>query len=266
MMQRSIARTSFLALAMALVLGACLVALAGCSSTFTIGTNSQEAVKIDVKNETGQAITAVAVKSSFEQDFSDALEQEGDWQSDASAELYIDPAIVEVSSEKTVEGENATVVEQSDVVLEPRTDIQITTADGMTYALHQLNIEDVKDATLKIEDGTAYLVYTSIATGEEVNTLDAERAYQDQQKAAAEAEQAAADQERDDQSAAKSNDSSANGSSKSSTTNTSKSSSTSNSSSSSNSSSNSSSSASSGGDSSSASSGEDACVDDLVLN
>lgn len=262
-MQRTITSRTITATLVAFLLGVCLLVCAGCASTFTIGTASQDAVKISAKNETGQAITAVAVKSSFAEDFSDALEQSGDWQSDATAELYLDPAIVEVSSEKTVEGENATVTEEQDVILEPRTDIQITTADGMTYELHQLNIEDIKDATVKLEGDTAYLVYTSIATGEEVDTLEAEQAYQDQQKAAEEAERAAAQQEQQQaaedaqaaSSAAKSSNSGSNASSDSSNKSTSSSAPKSTPSS-----------TSSDNSSSSASSGEDACVDDLVLN
>lgn len=271
-MQRTTTSRTITATLVAFLLGVCLLACAGCASTFTIGTDSEDAVKISAKNETGQAITALAVKSTLAEDFSDALEQSGDWASDATAELYLDPAIIEVTSEKTVEGENATVTEEQDVILEPRTDIRITTADGMTYELHQLNIEDIKDATVKLEGDTAYLVYTSIATGEEVDTLEAEQAYRDQQKAAAEAEQAANQQEQqqagNNAQAASLTEKSSNGSSNAGSTSnkSTSSSSASKSTSDSSKSSNSSSSSSSGNSSSSASSGEDACVDDLVLN
>lgn len=247
----------------------CLLACSGCTQTLTIGTNSDGAVKIDAKNETGQAITALAVKNSFAKDFTDALEQQGDWANDASATLYIDPTIIEVSSEETVEGQNGMATKESDVVIEPRMDIQITTADGMTYELHQLNASDIKDAALKIENGTAYLVYTSIESGQEVNTLEAELAYQEQARAAAEAEAAAQQAKADAEKAA--NDASADNKKQSSSS--SKSSGASGSSSSGSSTGSSKASGSSSGSSSSgstgsgsASDGEDVCVDDIILN
>lgn len=265
---RTVNKTITVLLTMTLI-SLCLLAFSGCAQTLTIGSNSDGAVKIDAKNETGQAITALAVKNSFAQDFTDALEQQGDWANDAPATLYIDPAIIEVSSEETVEGQNGTATKESDVMIAPRMDIQITTADGMTYELHQLNASDIKDATLKIENGTAYLVYTSIASGQEVNTLEAELAYQEQARAAAEAEAAAQQAKADAEKAA--NDASADNKKQSSSS--SKSSGTSGSSSSGSSTGSSKASGSSSGSSSSgstgsgsASDGEDVCVDDIILN
>lgn len=271
-MQRVIKSNTFIkavaALFTAALVSVFLLAFSGCSQTLTIGSDTDGAVKIDAKNETGQAITAVAAKSSLAQEFSEALEQQGDWANDTSATLYLDPTIIEVSSEAAAEGQNGTVTEESDVVLEPRMDIQITTADGMTYELHQLNASDIKDATFKIDNGTAYLIYTSIATGQEVNTLEAELAYQEQVKAAAEAAAAAEQAKADAEKAA--NDTTSDTTKKSdSSSNKSSSSSNSSSSGSGSSKTSGSSDSSSGGSSSgsgSASSGEDVCVDDLILN
>lgn len=244
-------RKSICAAFAVLMLSLCVLFCAGCSQTFTIGTNSNDAVKISAKNETGQSITSLALVSPITQEASEPLEQDGDWDNGSTAELYLDQTIVEIATAGTVEGENGTAEEESDIVLEPLMTIQFTTADGMTYTLHQLNLEDIKDATVKIEDGTAYLVYTSIATGEEVNTLESELAYQAELKAAEEAaqkqaaEQQAAKEKAEQQAKANANKSSSTASSKKS----------------------SSSSSSSGGSSSgSASGGEDVCVDDLVLN
>lgn len=264
---KAVKNETLIALVVAFALSFCLLIFSGCAQTFAIGTDSSDAVKISAKNETGQAITAVATKVSSAESFGDPLEQQSDWANDVSAELYLVQVSVEATAQETTETPNATVTAQEDLIVEPRTDIQITTADGMTYDLHQLNLEDIKDATFKIENGTAYLVYTSIASGEEVNTLDAELAYQEQVKAAAQAQQqddpdasVKAASSADDQS------SSASGTKSSSNKSTSSGSGSSSSSGSSSGSSGSSSSGSSSGSSGSASSGEDVCVDDLVLN
>ena len=249
-MIKAMNRKSAVALLAVFAVALCALVCSGCTQAFTIGTNSNDAVNISAKNETGQAITSVALVSPITQEATDSLEQDGDWDNDAAAQLYIDQTVIEIATSGTVEGDNGTAEESSDIVLEPRTTIQFTTADGMTYALHQLNLEDIKDATVKIEDGTAYLVYTSIATGEEVNTLEAELAYQAELKAA---EEAAQKQAAEEQAAKEKADQQAK-------TNTNKSSSSS-------SAKKSSGSSSSGSKSSgTASGGEDVCVDDLVLN
>lgn len=256
-MLSSIKGKSLAVLLLVAALSASLLLLAGCGQTFTIGTKINDATKISVKNETGQAITSVTYVSK--------LAQDGDWDNGVTAELYVDPSAIVVSSESATQNGNEVTTEESDVILEPLTALQFTTADGMTYALHQLNVSDVKDATIKIEDGVAYMEYTSIATGEQVNTLDAELAYQEQVKAAAEAA-AQAEDEANAEDEDENKDESANAG----TTNSNNSNNSGNTSSKPSSGGNGGgSSSSSGGSNSSggsASSDEDVCVDDLVLN
>ena len=84
---RTVSKTVTALLTMTLI-SLCLLAFSGCTQTLTIGANSDGAVKIDAKNETGQAITALAVKNSFAQDFTDALEQQGDWANDGHSDHH----------------------------------------------------------------------------------------------------------------------------------------------------------------------------------
>jgi hypothetical protein len=264
----TITRNRFLVAAAALLL--CLVACftaTGCSSSaLQIGSTSDSST-ISATNKTGQSITAVAIKSSSNEAYDSALEQDSDWENDAVAEIHFSEPESEAS---------ATSEDDTDLILNNLQSISFTTADGMTYELHQLNLSDIQDASLYLEDQIAYLEYTSVSTGEEVNTLDAEKAYQEQvaaeaaEKAAAEeqaaAEQAAAEKAAKTQASETSSGNSSTASTANNQSSSSAKSSTSSSNSSNSSSKSSSSSSSSKGSSSSSSSSEDVCVDDLVFN
>jgi hypothetical protein len=101
-----------------------------------------------------------------------------------SADVSTDAA----TTDSSIDGVSVTETTSGDIDLtfEPLADIKFTTADGMSYELHQLNLKDIKDATFKLDGGVAYLEYTSIETGAAVNTLEAEKEYEIMVKEAAE--------------------------------------------------------------------------------
>jgi len=49
--------------------------------------------------------------------------------------------------------------------------MRIALDDGRTLTLHHLDIADIGEAFLHLDEGVAYLVYTSAATGKEISTL-----------------------------------------------------------------------------------------------
>lgn len=260
------------ALALMCLCALCAIGLTACSQEQTIGDKSDDAVSFALTNETGEDIESVAVKNYASTSYGAALTQEEALANGDTATLYC------VEPEAAESNEGDTDDDAPAVALNALTDVQVTMTSGMVYELHQLNLTDIKDATIKLEGELAYLSYTSNETGEAVDTLDAEQAYQQQvkeaaaAKAAAEAkakeeaekkaaaEKAAKEKAAKEKAAASSQKSSSASSSSSNSSSSSKSSSSSSSSSSSNKSS--SSSSSSSGNSSS----EDACVDDLLLN
>lgn len=235
-------KRSLKTLVLAMICAALCLVLTGCaSSNLQIGSTADKD-SFTATNEMGCAITGIAFKNATDQDFNADLEQKGDWDNGTTVDIHF------------TSQDNATTDDHL-------VTMRIETADGMSYELHQLDLGAIKDATIYLDGEIAYMEYTNAETGEAVNTLDAEKTYRDQQKAAEEAAaQAAQEQAKAAEDQTKRNtDSTSNTSSNSKSSSSSSSKSSSSGSSSKPSSSNSSSSGNS-------SSGEDTCVDDLVFN
>lgn len=166
------------------------VLLAGCAtSALQIGNESDETV-IVATNETGQAISSIAFKAEQDDAFGADLAQEADWANDAVADIHLGEAQLAAPEITAEDGSD-------DLIFNNLQTMRITTSDGMTYELHQLNLADIKDASICLEGDIAYLEYTSVNTGEVVSTLDAEKAYREQKAAEeAAAAQAKADAEK----------------------------------------------------------------------
>ena len=150
---------------------AAVALMAGCSSPagIVVGQQADGAPSFELKNETGQAITAIAVDPAGADAFK-ALAQTGEIAADGTATVYV-PADA---------AENASV--------------KVTFADGLSCEIHGVNLADVKDASLKMDGTAAYMAYTSIASGSTVDTKGAQSAAADdeaEQKAAKEAEEKA---------------------------------------------------------------------------
>lgn len=227
--------------------------LTACQSVLQIGEEVKDGVTIAITNNTGQDITAIAIKSTDDKNYPDALSQEESLANEKSADLH-------AANLKSA-------------------DIKVTCADNTAYELHNINLADVKDATIALEGEVPYLSYTSIQDGKAASSLEAEKAYiKAQEEAAKKAEEEAAAKKAQEEAAKKAAEEKAAqekaakkaaAQAKTSSSSSSKSSSSSSKSSSTSAGSSSSSSSSSGSSSSgsnSSSSGEEDCVDDLVLN
>lgn len=163
--------------------------LAGCSSqpSATIGVESESVVPVTIANETGQGISVVEVKLTGAEAYGAALEQGEDLADGSQALLYC-------PVEELVAAADAG--QQSDVVLDDAVDLRFTLASGSSYEIHQLNVADLSDVRVCYDgaENMVYLIYTSIGSGDEVNTLEIEKNYLqqlEQQKAEEEARLAA---------------------------------------------------------------------------
>ncbi len=147
---------------------AAVALMAGCSSPagIVVGQEAEGSPSFELKNETGQAITAIAVDPAGADAFK-ALAQTGEIAADGTATVYV-PADA---------AENASV--------------KVTFADGLSCEMYGVNLADVKDAALKMDGATAYMAYTSIASGSAVDTKGAQPTAADD-----EAEQKAAEEEK----------------------------------------------------------------------
>lgn len=132
----------------------------------TIGTKDDDAYVIKLTNATGQDITAFSVKSSGDAAYPENMLKDSDkFTVEEEREVYYTPSDA-AKTTATADGKEIPVEYL----------VQITVADGKVYELHAFPFEDMKEGELKLEEGIAYLTYSSVSTKEEVSTLDAEKA------------------------------------------------------------------------------------------
>ena len=178
---------------------ACTLGLAGCSGGADNNTNANNANNANVTNTAAQTLTEIGTKT----DKTVAVTITNGTGKVITGMQVSDPATGEFganvfsASNKVVNGEKVIVnlentaqatsasTSAGDVAIKAYPDVRVTFSDGTTADLHQLNLSDVTDATLKLDGTMAYLEYTSASSKTVVNTLESE-------KAAAEAAEAAA--------------------------------------------------------------------------
>lgn len=143
-----------------------------------IGTESADAIKVKLTNKTGKDITGVAVKNMDSEAWSDNLLADDSFTDKEKRYLYYTPDASE---------ENSTESEEGDILTYAGYDIQLTFADETTMTLHALSLEDIKEGEILLADDVCYVSYESVATGETLDTKDAEIAVKEQEEAEAQA-------------------------------------------------------------------------------
>lgn len=145
-----------------------------------IGKEADDAIKTKLENKTGKDITAIAIKNTEDDTWSDNLLEEEDVFTDKEKRyLYYTP------EEKESEAEN----EADEMLTYEGYDIQLTFADETIAVLHEVSLQDVKDAEILVADEVCYLSYISIANDKKTDTKDAELAIKEQEAADAAAQQ-----------------------------------------------------------------------------
>ena len=134
----------------------------------TIGekTDSETAISLEVKNYTGEAITSWKVKLTGEDAFSENMLEEDDiYLQNGTRLLFVDPKNNDTNR---------------------LCDVEVTFGD-VTATIHNFPLDDADYVELRKEDNVVYLIYESLTSKKEVNTLEDEQAI----AAAKEAEEAA---------------------------------------------------------------------------
>lgn len=146
----------------------------------TLGTETNNAYSVLLTNQTGQSIISLKVGTGDSiAEESNLLEGTEAYTDNEQVELFYTPPV----SEDTGESEKE---------LTPEYEMALTLADGTEHILHGFPFDDIAEGVIKVqEEGIAYLSYQSVATGQTVETLDAEKAIINQ--AREEAERAAAE-------------------------------------------------------------------------
>lgn len=120
------------------------------------GEKTETSVLIELVNETGSAICALRIRpeaAGIAADWEEwpNLLGEDRFESEARIGVYFD-------LDTTI----------SDPVFYA---VQVVLDDGRVLTLHHLDVADMSEAVIRLDEGVAYLDYTSAATGEEVSTL-----------------------------------------------------------------------------------------------
>ncbi len=148
----------------------------------TIGEKTDGAFEVKLTNSTGQDITAVTVKTSNEDAYPASMLKSGDtFAKDEVRTLYYKPSEDAAKSTATETGKELPV----------EYTVHLTLADKSTLELHAFPFDSLKEATILVQDGIAYVTYEQ--DGKEVSTLEAEKAIKTQaETAAAQAKEAEA--------------------------------------------------------------------------
>lgn len=116
-----------------------------------IGEETEDCLRVKLTNATGQDITAINIRPS---------DGDGVWSDDILAE-----------EDRFEEDEAAVLCVEAGVY-----DLQFTFADWTVAMLHSMDVTDITEAELDRQwNGLPYLVYTSVSTGEEIDTSSIEQ-------------------------------------------------------------------------------------------
>lgn len=149
-------KTKRLALAAAaLLLALGCGALTGCGNKVPTVGDPATGMRISVTNGTGTSIDSLQVKDSEDAKYGDPLTLENYLDAEQTIDLFW-PVEANVNY-----------------------DIAFTSINGGKYELHNVPLNDVSNAILKISPSTqlGYLEYTSLSLGDDINTLPEEKEY-----------------------------------------------------------------------------------------
>ena len=139
-----------------------------------IGTEGAKAYAVLITNKIGQKITGISIKSSDEKAYPDSIVTgEQPIEQGETVMLYYTPS-------STGEGTESLSIDPKDestaVSISVSYDIRLTCADESVMELYDFGFSDITEAELSFEDGVAFTQYISKATGETVNTKEAQLA------------------------------------------------------------------------------------------
>lgn len=170
-----------------------------------IGEDNDGAFVVKITNETGQDITAIAVKGSSEEEWPDSMIGEGEEiLEDETVKFCYTPDEEKPEEEKAEKEETEEAEEKKENAEQDKTaadtdkkvtetyDVTITLADESSYVLTGFAFEDMEEGTLKLEDEVAFVEYESKKSKEIVSTKEQELGLkakaEEEAKAKAEAE------------------------------------------------------------------------------
>lgn len=135
---------------------------------------------LKLTNRTGADITAVSVKADADEAYPENMLPAGETFAAGEARmLWFDAA----AAMEAAQAANAAHPDEPE--LWPSFSVQLTFADGTVQELHMLPLGDADACDLFLGDGLVYVIYTSLATQQSVNTQGFEQGLLDALAAAA---------------------------------------------------------------------------------
>ena len=150
-------------------------------SVESVGQQTAGAATFELANKTGKAITGLSVKATTATEYPASLLAGGKSIENGTTVQLNCPAI----DAPAASASSASAASSGAVALNATADIRLDMSDGSTYVLHQVVVDDVKDASVRVTDGIAYMEYTSKTDGKPVSMLEAEKAIAAQASGAA---------------------------------------------------------------------------------
>ena len=147
----------------------------------TVGEEAEGAFSVTLKNETGQAITGLSAKTSEETDYPENMIADGgSIQAGESVRFCYLPSDAAAEPVETESGR--------DFDVQTTYDVRLTLEDGSSYQLSGFAFNDMEEASIRFEDGVAFVEYTSVSSGEAVSTKEQAEALSGQTQKQAEDE------------------------------------------------------------------------------
>lgn len=130
-----------------------------------LGEEKEGSTIVELTNKTGKEINEIYVKTSDTEE-----EQQNLLAENETIALNETFKLVFNSVSDEAEASNDGKVISTEYI------VHIAFTNGESCELHSFPVGDIENGTINVEEDIVYLVYKSVSTGEEVNTLEAEKA------------------------------------------------------------------------------------------
>lgn len=156
-----------------------------------IGTEEAGAYEVQLTNGTGKNITGIAIKRMEDGEYPENMLGADD------TFAVNEERILYYKGESGSQSDNAgqDTADQgtdSENLLTPGYDIQLSFEEGTALELHAFPFGDIEKGSIRLEDEVAFIVYDSMADKKEVSTKEAEQVIAEQKKAEAAEQEAGA--------------------------------------------------------------------------
>ena len=153
-----------------------------------VRTEGENTYAVGLTNQTGKNITGFTIKDTEAAEYPDNMLPDGEtYAAGEERALYYSPENQETTADSDSQTSSGSSTEAA---LEPQYEAKVTFEDGTESTWHAIPFGDMEEGSLNLEGTVIYVTYISTTTGENVNTLESEKAAADAEAAAQESSSA----------------------------------------------------------------------------